>query len=95
MDAGAADVTETVGDSLIEALARFAFRGDKFMKRRILALAHAEIVAALMSCALDAVEIYCLVTSWAWCLWKKRTSMMMSAAPTVMAESATLKAGQW
>ena len=37
----------------------------------------------------------CLVTSEAWCLWKKRTSMMMRAAPIVMAESATLKAGQW
>jgi hypothetical protein len=44
------------GDSVIEALARIVFGGDEFMKRGIVALVHAEIVAVLVNCALDAVR---------------------------------------
>jgi hypothetical protein len=44
LDPGAADVAETSGDSVIEALARIVFVGDEFMKMGIVALVHAEIV---------------------------------------------------
>ena len=56
LDPGAADVAEMSGDSVIEALARIVFGGDEFMKRGIVALVHAEIVAVLVNCALDAVR---------------------------------------
>jgi hypothetical protein len=56
LDPGAADVAETSGDLVIEALARFAFGGDEFMKRGIVALVHAEIVAALVNYAPVAVR---------------------------------------
>jgi hypothetical protein len=56
LDPGAADVAETNGDSVIEALAGIVFGGDEFMKRGIVALAHAVIVAVLVNCALDAVR---------------------------------------
>jgi hypothetical protein len=56
LDPGAADVAEMSGDSVIEALARIVFGGDEFMKRGIVALVHAVIVAALVNCALDAVR---------------------------------------
>ena len=56
LNPGAADVAETSGDSVIEALARIVFGGDEFMKRGVIALVHAEIVAALVNHALDAVR---------------------------------------
>jgi hypothetical protein len=56
LDPGAADVAEMSGYSMIEALARIVFGGDEFMKRGIVALVHAEIVAALVKHALDAVS---------------------------------------
>jgi hypothetical protein len=56
LDPGAADVAETNSDSVIEALARIVFGGDEFMKRGDVALVHAEIVAALVNYALDAVR---------------------------------------
>ena len=54
MDAGAAELTETRGHRLIEALPCFVFCGDKFAERRFVRLVHAEIVAVRMDCALDA-----------------------------------------
>jgi len=56
LDPGAADVAETIGDSVIEALARIVFGGDEFMKRGVVALVHAEIVAALANYAPVAVR---------------------------------------
>jgi hypothetical protein len=37
-------------------VSRFTFGGDEFMKRGFVALAHAEIVAALVNYALDALR---------------------------------------
>jgi hypothetical protein len=56
LDAGAADAAEAGGDLLIETLSCFIFGGDEFMTRGFVALAHAEIVAALVNCALDALR---------------------------------------
>ncbi len=56
LDAGAADAAEAGGDLLIETLSCFAFGGDEFVTRGFVALAHAEIVAALVNWALDALR---------------------------------------
>ena len=55
LDASAADVAETRSDLLIKALPCFAFGGDEFMSRGLVALSHAVIVAAPVNCALDAL----------------------------------------
>ncbi len=47
LDARAADAIKTGSDALIEAFARLALCNDEFVKRRFVALAHPEIVAAV------------------------------------------------
>ncbi len=47
LDARAADTIETGSDTLIEAFAGLALCNDEFVKRRFVALAHPEIVAAV------------------------------------------------
>jgi hypothetical protein len=56
LNAGATDVAETSGNSLVEALPRISFGHDEFMNRGLVALAHAVIVAVLVNCALDALR---------------------------------------
>jgi hypothetical protein len=49
LHACAAKAVKARGDSLIKALASLGFGNDKFVKRRFAALAHAEIVAAVIA----------------------------------------------